>query len=133
MSSTQTPIVDDGDDDGKSGEQADGDEGTESSGMFDSVPSLGLSRRHLLILGVVVAVAIAWRLRQSSNSSGGQSAAAQEVAEARDAEIGDVTVTEEEGAENVEVVVPADPDDELEKDEAVVEMLREAGHIEGDE
>lgn len=117
---SETPTIDS---DSIGGEPTSGDEG----GVLDSVPDLGLSRRQVALLVALVVVSVAvYKLRQRD---GGSDAAA-EVAAAREREIGDVTVTEEDDADGVEVVVPADPADELEKDEAVVDMLAEAGHIE---
>ncbi|AFD02293.1 putative protein 12 [Haloarcula hispanica icosahedral virus 2] len=118
---SETPTIDS---DSIGTEPASGDE----SGMLDIVPDLGLSRRQVALLVALVVMSVAvYKLRQRD---GDMSEAAAEVAEAREREIGDVKVSEDEDADGVEVVVPADPANELEKDEAVVDMLAEAGHIE---
>jgi len=113
----------DGDDDGGGGDP--------SAGMFDGgIPTFGLTRRQMLIIAAVVVVVVAWKLRDSSDD-GGTSSAQDEVEKARDPDLGDVKVREDEEADEPEVVLPANPDDELEKDQAIIDYFKESGHISG--
>ncbi|AGC65542.1 hypothetical protein K745_gp17 [Haloarcula hispanica virus PH1] len=136
----ETPAVDeirqkeqggtnDGDDD-QDGGVLDG-----ATRMFDGgIPTFGLSRAQLLIIGLVVVAVLAWKLRESSSDGGESGTKAREAVDSmRDPDLGDVKVREEEEAEEVEVVLPANPDNELEKDEAIIQHFKNAGHIEGDD
>jgi hypothetical protein len=81
---------------------------------------------------VVVISLVLWRLRQSPNS--GESKAAQEVEKARTEEIaGDLELKDTDGDGDADIAVPNDPDDELDKDAAVLEGLKESGKMKGGE
>lgn len=106
------------------------EESTDDSGGL----SFGLSKRQIaLALGVVVVISLVlWRLRQSPNS--GESKAAQEVEKARTEEIaGDLELKDTDGDGDADIAVPNDPDDELDKDAAVLEGLKESGKMKGGE
>lgn len=109
----------------------------DDSGMFGgSMPSLGLSRKQLLFIGLLVVAAIAWRLRSSgSNDSGSasNSKAAEEIEAAKNPDLSGVKVREEEDADEAEIVVPKDPENPLDQDRAVIEHFKEVGHISGGE
>jgi len=121
--------VDELSDDDTDREDEDGVDGGGGSGDSGGMlPSVSLSRTHLLILGVVVALALAWKLKSGDASSAG-SQSAREVEKVREMEVGDATIRDEEGDDEVEIVVPSDPSDELEKDDAVVQALKENGTI----
>jgi len=112
------------------GEASNGGE-SGSSGLLGAIPNTGLSRRQLLLLVALVALAVVvWKARQNGGESGG-SEAGSEIEKAKDPDLGDVTIREQEDAEDVEVVVPASPDDELKKDAAIIDYFKESGHIEG--
>ncbi|AAY24947.1 ORF 21 [Haloarcula hispanica virus SH1] len=131
-----TPAVDEirqqeqGGNDGGDGD----DDGQDGTGMFDGgIPTFGLSRAQMLLIALVVVALLAWKLRDSSGDSEGGTKAREAVDSMRDPDLGDVTVREDDDAEEVEVVLPADPDNELEKDEAIIQHFKNAGHIEGDD
>mgnify|MGYP006287735509 CR=1 FL=1 len=106
------------------------DGGGDSGGSGGIVPSINLSKRQWLVIGAVAVVVLVVVLRE--RNSDGKSTSAEEVEKARDGpDLDDVTVTEEEGQEGVEVVVPQNPDDELEKDAAIIEHFKETGHMSG--
>lgn len=105
-----------------------------SGGMLSGV-SLGLTRRQLLLIALLVALALAWKMRSGSDggSSGSSSKDAVESLKSEDL-AGEVSVKGDEEAEEarMELRVPTDPDDELDKDRAVVDYMRESGLIGGD-
>lgn len=108
-----------------------GGDGGDGGGMFDGgVPSFGLSRRQMLLIALVVVLVLAWKLRDSDGSGSGSSAQDQ-IQQVKEPDLGDVKVREEENADEPEVVIPANPDDELEKDQAVIDYFKDAGHIDG--
>jgi len=114
--STQPSIADSG---GIDSEINDGDE----SGGLVSTDGLGLSRRTLVLLAlVVVAALVLWRLRSSEESSDGGDELEQALSE-------DMASDDDEPKESeAEIVVPAAPADELEKDAAVIEGLKKSGN-----
>lgn len=119
------------------GDDDDGDgDGDDAGGLMDGAGGLldgvGLTRRQLLLVAVVVAAVLLWYARSRADDGDGENAREQ-VEDMRDADLGDVTVTEQEDQEGVEVRVPADPDDELEKDAAIIDYFKEAGHMTGDD
>lgn len=101
------------------------DDGTNDNSDDDSGRSLpGLSRRTLAALGAVaVVVVILWYLRRSpstdssNNSDDGES---------------DEPATDP-ARRDVHIEIPANPSEELDKDAAVLEGLRDSGVIGGDE
>ncbi|ALJ99680.1 hypothetical protein BGV91_gp17 [Haloarcula californiae icosahedral virus 1] len=134
-----TPAVDEireSEQGGNDGGAGDGDGGADGGdgggGMFDGgIPTFGLTRRQLLLIGLVVVAVLAWKAKQSSSDAESGTQAGEEIEKARNPDLGDVTVTEDEDAEDVEVVLPANPDDELEKDQAIIDYFKESGHISG--
>jgi len=122
---------------GNDGGAGDGDGGADGGdgggGMFDGgIPTFGLTRRQLLLIGLVVVAVLAWKAKQSSSSDAESGTkAGEEIEKARNPDLGDVKVREEEDPEDVEVVLPANPDDELEKDQAIIDYFKDAGHITG--
>jgi len=116
---------------GNSGQSGDAD-GGDGGGMFDGgIPTFGLTRRQLLLIGLVVVAVLAWKARDSSGDAESGTQAGEEIEKARNPDLGDVKVREEEDADDVEVVLPANPDDELEKDQAIIDYFKHAGHISG--
>ena len=98
---------------------------TNSGGLGGMVPDVGLSRRHMLILGVVALAALAWYLRQRSTESGGSPDDAPSGEDLADVKVrGDG-----DGDGEVVIEVPTDPDDELDKDAAVIDALKTSGKI----
>lgn len=125
-----TPTVDEIREEEQSGGNGDAG-GVEDAGGTSglSLSSLGLSRKHALIIGLIVVAFLVWKLKSEQSNT-----AADEVEKVRDGpDLGDVTVTEDDDQDEVEIRVPADPDDELAKDAAVIDALKEGGHIEGDD
>jgi len=118
-----------------SGNGGDADGGDSGGGMFDGgIPTFGLTRKQLLLIGLVVVAVLAWKARDSGTDDAESGTKAdEEIEKAHNPDLGDVTVTEDEDAEDVEVVLPANPDDELEKDQAIIDYFKEAGHISGGE
>lgn len=105
VQNSRTPTIDDS------------DEGNDDSGGFD----LGISRKTLAILGIVaLVVVIVWLTRQSAESGG---SADPPVAD--DGDDGD----DDSGQANIggEITIPNNPSEELDKDAAVLDGLREAG------
>lgn len=100
-------------------------DGGSDGSLSDGLGGLGLTRRQLVLIGALVAVVIALYLYRQS-SGGGSSDSISELEKLSEE---NVEVTEEEGQDGVQVTVPADPDDELEKDAAAIEALRQGGHI----
>lgn len=119
----------DGDADGADEGGSGGDGG---GGVLDGgIPTFGLTQRQLLLIALVIVAVLAWRMKQSGGGDGSGTEAAEEIEKAREPDLGDVTVREDDDADDVEVVLPANPDDELEKDQAIIDYLKDAGHITG--
>jgi len=96
--------------------------------------SLGLTRRQLLLIGLVVALVLAWKLRQASSDGGSSSKASEAVEKLRTEDLaGDVEVQADEDAEEpqMELRVPTDPGDELDKDAAVLDYFKDSGIMGG--
>lgn len=109
------------------GESIETSGGKSSTGV--SVLGLSLSKRKVFaLLGVLVVVSlILWRLR-ASDDSGGSNAKAQ-IDRAREDELaGEVEVDDE----NDVIQVPVAPDDELQKDAAVLEALKRNDSMKGE-
>jgi len=107
---------------------ADAVDNSGSSGL-----SLGLTRRQLLLIGLVAALVLAWKLRQASDG-GSESKASEAVEKLRTEDLaGDVEVQGDEEAEEpqMELRVPTDPGDELDKDAAVLDYFKESGIMGG--
>lgn len=80
------------------------------------------SRQKVVLVGVVIVAAILlWRMRKSSEVNG-----AEEFETARTEDLaGDVEIEDDK-----EVIhIPVEPEDELEKDAAVIEALKDRGKI----
>lgn len=105
------------------------------SGMFDGgIPTFGLSKRQLLLIGAVVVAVLAYKLHSSdSGSASSGTKADQEIEEVKDADLGDVAVTEDDDADEVEVILPANADDELDNDAAIIDYFKSEGIIEGED
>lgn len=111
---TPTLAVDDdgGDDDASS---------SSSSGGFGAIPTPSLSKKHLALIGAVVAAIIIWKLYQRGSSSSGQEWTAPEVDDDDGVdEPGDIEVTPDQ----------ANP---LAADQQVAEAFRKRGIINGDD
>jgi len=84
----------------------------------------GLSRRTLAALGaVVVVVVILWHLRRSPSTDSSNDSDGDESDER----------TTDSSRRDVHIEIPANPNEELDKDAAVLEGLRDSGVIGGDE
>jgi hypothetical protein len=103
--------------------------GEGGDGLLSGVP---LTRRQLLVLAVVLAVlAYVYASRQSDGDASSADASDDESddTEAVEGDL-DVDLDESVGGEGeAGIVVPTDPEDELDKDAAVLEALRESGHM----
>lgn len=103
----------------------DSDGGNDSSGGLVPSPSKG---QIALIVGLAVVVAVlAWRFKSDSDDGEDELEAA-----LKDDLAGDVEVTDED-EDSVEIEVPVDPSDELEKDAAVLDALKRSGKMQGSE
>lgn len=86
---------------------------------------LGVSKKQLgLILGVVIALAvIVWWVRSSADSS----SASSEIKKAKDADLGGEAAIDDKEGDDGEIKIPANPDSQLDKDEAVLAELKNRG------
>lgn len=98
------------------------DGGSTSSSTL--TPDLGVSRRTLALVGAAIVVAaILWYLRSYSRSSSSSSdEPADETEEEPDRQQPDTVIR-----------IPSNPTEELDKDEAVLEGLRQGGVLGGDD
>ena len=119
----ETPQVVDGD--------QDGDQDGNSGGSGLPIPSI--SRRTGLVIGLVVIVGVALYLK-SRDGDGDDGGGNSEMEKARDADLSaEVNIRGDEDGEEAELVIPTNPDDELAKDEAILNYFKETGRIEGDD
>lgn len=97
----------------------------DDSGIFGSAPVSGSQAAVILAIVVVVALLV-WRFR--STSDGDDGGGHEEIEEALEADLsGEVTVNDDEDGDDIEI--PANPDDELEKDAAVLDALKAKGKM----
>lgn len=115
------------DDQGGQPDVEDGDSG---------LPTPSLSRKHLLVIGAVVAVAVAIWWLKSRDTDGGASAGktGESVADVKSTDMTPESAEingDDEEDETIEV--PQQPDNPLERDEAVAEQLKDRGKLGGGE
>jgi len=133
-----TPAIKEIQEDAKGGDQ-DVETGDGGSDLFDGAgPTLGLTKKQLALVALVVAVAVAVMLyRRSDGGDDGGDDQDDGVAEAEvqkmQAALGDSSDNLEAEDDDPAARVPASPDDDLAGDEAVVEYMKEAGYVSGDE
>lgn len=126
----QPTIADDGGD-GDAVDQAVDGAGGSSGGMLDGLPVPSLSRRQALIIAVVVAAVVVWRIHSQRSGSG---SASKEMERALEEDLdAEVSVEQDEDAEEVTIQLPSDPDDELDKDAAIIEHFKESGRLGGED
>lgn len=105
--------------------------GADDGGLLSGLVS-GRQALALVAIAAVVALLL-WRMRSGSSSDGGQSEAAAEVEEALEGDLSsEVRYEDADGDGDAEIIVPVDPEDELDKDAAVLEALKESGKMEGE-
>lgn len=111
-----------------------GDDG--DAGMLDDLPIPAISKKHLVLVAVVVVAILVWQSRSSGDSGGN---AAEQMQKARQ---GDFTSEVEANPDESEdydpdeagrARIPVKPNNELEKDAAAMEFLIENGTISGGE
>jgi hypothetical protein len=131
------PAIKEIQEDAKSGDQ-DVETGDDGGDLFDGAgPSLGLTKKQLAVVAAVVVVAVAIMLYRRSDGDDGDDDQDSGVAEAEvqkmQAALGDSSDNLEAEDDDPAARVPASPDDDLAGDEAVVEYMKEAGYVSGDE
>lgn len=103
--------------------------GDGSSSSSSSVPLPSISKKHLLIIGAIVAIAVVWHL--SKNNEPGSGKPTESLKEAKEQVEQEATV--EANPDNIDqprIEVPKDPADPLAADAAVLNALRKAGKLE---
>jgi hypothetical protein len=134
------PAIKEIQEDAKGGDQdvETGDDSGDSDLFGGAGPTLGLTKKQLALVALVVAVAVAVMLyRRSDGGDDGGDDQDDGVAEAEvqkmQAALGDSSDNLEAEDDDPAARVPASPDDDLAGDEAVVEYMKEAGYVSGDE
>ena len=133
-----TPAIKEIQEDAKGGDQDVETNDDDDGDLFDGAgPSFGLTKKQLALVALVVAVAVAVMMYRRSDGDDGGDDQDDGVAEAEvqkmQAALGDSSDNLEAEDDDPAARVPASPDDDLAGDEAVVEYMKEAGYVSGDE
>lgn len=90
------------------------------SGIDGDTTSSGMDRRILALVAIVVVIGVALYLARRTNDR-----TANQMDRARSGEELEASVEDDEAKKTIKI--PVDPDDELEKDAAVLDALKESG------
>lgn len=116
----ETPDVVDAGDSSSDGGDQDGDPSS-----YGGIPTPSISRKHLLVVGAILGLYIAWKLYQSTSDSTSGTG----IDDARTAEWDPDVGVEDEELEREDIEVPQSADSPLAGDKAVTEEFRKRGII----
>lgn len=110
-------------------------DGTADDGLLDGLmPSVSRRQVVLLVVAAVVVGILLWRLREADSDGldAPEGATDEEVAAEIEQALGeDLEIEDRDGDGQVEIEVPMAPGDELEKDAAVLDGLKQSGKFKG--